>query len=91
MNARELLDAIGIKTEGSGDDDKYFVPLRNSNEYARAYSALDKSKYVDLDPTGVSMTPNTSSMLYLSDDYDVYLTADFDTEEYAIRVVKSKE
>lgn len=91
MTADELLAKIGIEGDGEYEDGVFILQLADSNAYARAYSLLDKSELVDLDASEMSMTPEGSEMLYLADEYDVRLKANFDDNVYEIYVEESKE
>ena len=82
---------LGITHVGDIQGGKYVIKLDDSNEYSRAYTALDKSELTDLDTEKVSMGLEGSTMVYLSDDYDITLKADFEANEYTIEAEEAKD
>ena len=84
MSAEEFAKHLGITKEGSYVDDVYVITLSGSNEYSKVYTILDKSDEVDLDTDEISLDVKNSLMVYLADDFDIKLTADFDADIYTI-------
>ena len=75
---KEFLSQLGITQEGVEQENKYIIDLGDSNAYYRVYTILDKSELVDLDIENISMDVEQSTMVYLSDDFDLTLNANFD-------------
>lgn len=84
MTAQEFAKHLGITKEGSYVDGVYVINLDNSNEYSKVYTILDKSSEVDLDTEEISLDVKNSLMVYLADDFDIKLTADFDADIYTV-------
>ena len=84
MNAQEFARELGIAQEGSLVDGVYVVPLKDSNEYSRVYTILDKSDKCDLDTEEISLDTQHSLMVYLADEFDIKLQANFDTDSYSV-------
>ena len=84
MNAQEFAKELGITQDGDFVDGVYVVPLKDSNEYSRVYTILDKSDKCDLDPNEMSLDTQHSLMIYLADDFDIKLQANFDTNSYSV-------
>lgn len=86
MEPKEFLAHLGITKEGRTDGSIYIVDLADSNDYARAYSALDKAAEVDLDNEASANSEHSSMLTFLSDDYDIILEANFDDNVYRLTV-----
>lgn len=86
----EFATQLGIKTEGTMDGDRYIINLKNSDEYSKMYTLLDNSTLVGLDPTSTLVTDKVSELVYLSDEYDVKLLANFVDDSYRIIITKGE-
>jgi len=78
----QLLKDLHITKQGKMNGDKYIIQLDNSDEFSRMYTVLDKYEGADLDPEGMVMSSSSSIMVYLTDDFDITLKADFDRDTY---------
>ena len=88
---KSFLDGLGINQPGRMENDSYIIVLPNSNAYSKVYTILDKSDQMDLDIDKINMDENTSSMTYLSDDFDITLTADFDKDSYTMELTEAND
>lgn len=88
---KSFLGGLGISQSGRMEDDSYVIVLPNSNAYSKVYTILDKSDQTDLDIDKINMDENASSMTYLSDDFDITLTADFDNDSYTMELKEAKD
>ena len=84
MNAQEFARQLGITKEGDYVDNAYVITLDNSNEFSKVYTILDKSELCDLDGAEVNLGVDSSMMVYLADDFDIKLKANFDTNTYSV-------
>ena len=85
--AKDFLDELGIKTDGLKVGAREAVlPIKNSNEFSRIHSKLSDSDLVDLDIEDVDVNEDSSHLVYLADDYDIYLDADYDKDEYTLKL-----
>ena len=64
--------------------DKVVINFKNSNDYQKAYEKLSKSDKVDLDIENGDVGEDGTHMVYLADDYDIYLDADYDNVIYTL-------
>lgn len=87
----DFLSELGIDREGTMEGNRYVVNLGDSNAYSRVYTILDNSELVDLDVDNVSMTEDGGTIVYLSDDFDITLGADFNKDSYTLTVEEAKE
>ena len=78
----QLLKDLHITKQGKMNGDKYIINLDNSDEFSRMYTVLDKYEDADLDPEEMIMSSSSSLMVYLTDDFDITLKADFDKDTY---------
>lgn len=88
----EFLKKLGIEGDTTTDEDGCLVVnLLDSDDYARAYSKLDKSDLVEEDETASQVTLDNSSIQYISEDdkYILTLLADFDGDVYTLSVRES--
>lgn len=81
-NLEQLLKDLNITKQGKMNGDKYIIQLDNSDEFSRMYTVLDKYEGADLDPEEMVMSSSSSIMIYLTDDFDITLKADFDKDTY---------
>lgn len=87
---KEFLSQLGITQEGVEQENKYIIDLGDSNAYSRVYTILDKSELVDLDIENISMDVEQSTMVYLSDDFDLTLNANFDENRYTLTIEEAE-
>lgn len=88
-----FLTGLGIKElfDSSSSDDEYTIDLGDSDSYSRVYTILDKSNKVDLDADSTTMDENGTSLTYLGDDWDLTLSANFDSNSYVLTVREAAE
>lgn len=84
MSAQEFAKQLGITQEGNYVDDVYVISLKDSNEYSKVYTILDKSELCDLDVEEISLDVQNSLLVYLADEFDIKLQANFDTNTYSV-------
>ena len=87
---KEFISQLGITQEGVEQEDKYIIDLGDSNAYSRVYTILDKSELVDLDIENISMDVEQSTMVYLSDDFDLTLNANFNENKYTLTIEEAE-
>ena len=80
---------LGIDFPGEMHNDKYIIPLTNSDEYSKVYTILDKSDMVELDTSCTLVTDKVSELQYFNDEFVIKLDANFTDDLY--RVVISRE
>lgn len=85
----EFAKKLGIDYPGEVVNNKYVIPLMDSDEYSRVYTLLDKSDLVDLDTSSTLVTDKVSELQYFNDTFTVKLDANFVDDFY--RVVITKE
>lgn len=88
-----LLKKLGISDTGYYDNHTYIIPLEDSEAYAKMYSLLDTRAINTEYPvfTQNSNKNTTKVVNYFetavdSDEYTIFLTADFENENYYIRI-----
>lgn len=84
---QEIINSLGIESliydeEVKGTQVVYSI--KNSGDYSKVYSKLDNSTIADLDFEQLEMDEHHSTLVYLSDDYDITLYANFDDELYTL-------
>lgn len=85
----EFAKKLGISYPGEMVNNKYIIPLMNSDEYSKIYTLLDKSDLVELDTSSTLVTDKVSELQYFNDEFTVKLDANFLDDFY--RVVITKE
>lgn len=91
---RQFIVDLGLPEEGWEELNGSLVyHLKDSNDYARAYTILDKSDLVDVDVLDtISIMSDDSNVLnYIGDDFDISLEANFEEDDYIIKIMKAKE
>lgn len=86
----KLLKELNIDKTGKVQDEQYVIVLDDSNEYSRVYTKLDKYEGADLDPEEMVMSDSSSIMIYLTDDFDITLKADFNEDRYYLIIEEAE-
>ena len=83
----ELLKQIGIDAEPvKGDNGSYNIDIKDSNEYDRYFSKLDKSDLVEEEQDASSVNFENSSIQFTNDNYTLTLIADFENDTYSLNI-----
>ena len=80
--AIEFAGRIGLPMEWEESGGRLVLSIEDSDGYARAYSRLDKSDCVKLDPDAVSMADEDSVLRYVGGGFAIEIHADFDKDSY---------
>lgn len=82
---QDLLNKIGITQLGYYfDKNTYIIDIENADQYSKVFSKLDRSKEVkELQSSSISNT-SISNVMYVNDDYNLNLIADFDNNVYKL-------
>lgn len=84
---KDLLKQLGINLVGYyTDDGSYVIDIDDSNKWGVIYSKLDNSDLVDLQEESSLLTSDEASQIYLGDEYQLALIADFENELYKLVV-----
>lgn len=97
-NIKEILKRLEITETGSYDNHFYVIPLKDSNDYARMYSKLDKNAINTEYPNFAKNTSNATTKItnYFeleldSVTYDIFLFADFAAGKYYVKITDRAE
>ena len=83
----ELLKQIGIEAEPvKGENGSYNIDIKDSNEYGRYFSKLDKSDLVEEEQDASSVNFENSSIQFTNDKYTLTLLADFENDTYSLNI-----
>ena len=83
----ELLKQIGIDAEPvKGENGSYNIDIKDSNEYGRYFSKLDKSDLVEEEQDASSVNFENSSIQFTNDNYTLTLIADFENDTYSLNI-----
>ena len=92
-NIKDILKRLEITETGSYDNHFYVIPLKDSNDYARMYSKLDKNAINTEYPNFAKNTNNATTKItnYFevevdSVTYDLFLFADFAEGKYYLKI-----
>ena len=84
---KDLLRQIGISNVGHyAEDGSYVIDIDDSNKWGVIYSKLDNSDLIELQEESSLLTSDNASQIYLSDDYQLALIADFNNDLYKLVV-----
>ncbi len=86
----EFAKKLGIEYPGELVNDRYIIPLTNSDEYSKIYTLLDKSDLVELDTSSILVTDKVSELQYLGDNFIVKLDANFTDDFYRVVIMEVK-
>ena len=95
---RKILKRLDIEDTGRYDNHFYIIELKDSNDYARMYTKLDKNAVNTEFPDFATNTNNTTTKVtnYFELEegmftYDLYLIADFDKDHYYLKINERPE
>lgn len=90
---KTVLQRLDIENTGSYENHFYVIPLADSNDYAKAYTKLDKNAINTEYPEFTKNTSNTTTKIInyfeIEEDhvtYNIFLFADFETDRYFIKI-----
>lgn len=93
MEVQEYLNSIGIYNQAvKGDDaNSYVVSLLDDDEFSKVFTILDKldnNGEIELQEDNQVVTEQGSSLLYISDEFQLNLLADFEGNIYQLVITK---
>lgn len=90
---KNILKKLEISDSGRYENHFYIIPLKDSNEYARMYTRLDKNAINTEYPEFTSNSSNTTEKIvnYFELEeaeiiYNIFLFADFKNEKYYVKI-----
>ena len=83
MEIQELATKLGFDT-GVMNGDKFVITLKDSDEYAKAYTKLDASELTEFDGDASLTSEHNGEMNYVADGFDITLSGDFDKDIYSV-------
>ena len=92
-SVKKILDRLNIEETGRYDNHFYIIQIDNSNEYAKMYTKLEKNaintEYPTFGTNSNNATVKITNYFELEEDNDKYLLfliADFDKDEYYLKI-----
>lgn len=83
----EFLERIGLPSNGDYSSEGIFiVELKDSDEFAKAYSKLDRSNLVEEDIDSSVMSLDNGSIQFIGDDYSITLLSNDEDDDYRLTV-----
>ena len=86
----KFLHSLDIYIDGDMKGDEYVADIMDSDEYDRILSKLSNNNNVELDEDSSTLTLHNASNVYDSDEYQIIVTADFDSDLYKLTVKELK-
>lgn len=90
---KKVLTRLRIDETGRYDNHFYIIPIKDSNEYAKMYTKLEKNaintEYPTFGTNSNNSTVKITNYFELEEDNDKYLLfliADFDKDEYYLKI-----
>lgn len=97
-NIKDILKRLEITETGSYENHFYVIPLKDSNEYAKMYTKLDKNaintEYPEFTKNSNDSTVKIVNYFELEEDnvlYDIFLFANFDSGKYYVKISERTE
>lgn len=94
----DVLKRLKLDDSGSYKNHYYIIPLKDSDEYAKMYSQLSELAINTENPdfgTNTNKTTVKVTTYFELDEsnvtYNIFLIADFDTDEYYIKIGEKPE
>lgn len=92
-NIEEILKKLNIKEKGRYENKFYIITLKDSDDYARMYTQLNKNavntEYPNFGTNSANSTIKITNYYELDVDdvtYNIFLTADFDNDVYTVKI-----
>lgn len=85
-----LLKDLNLTDRGKEVNGKYVITAKDSDEFSRLYTLLDKYDGADLDPEGMVMSDKSLVMVYLTDDFDITLKGDLANDNYNMIITEAE-
>ena len=97
-NIKKILDRLEITEAGSYKNHFYVIPLKDSNDYAKMYTKLDKNAINTEFPEFAKNTNEATTKItnYFEIEvenitYDIFLIADFHEDVYYVKIAERTE
>ena len=94
-NIKKILDTLGIEETGAYKNHFYVIQLKDSNDYAKMYTKLDKHAINTEFPEFAKNTNESTTKItnYFETEidgltYDIFLFADFDGDSYYVKIAE---
>ena len=94
-NIKNVLKKLDIQETGSYKDHFYIINLKDSNDYARMYTKLDKNaintEYPEFAKNTSENTTKITNYFEIEDDsitYDIFLFANFKEDTYYLKIAE---
>ena len=97
-NIKNILDRLDIHETGNYINHFYVIPLKDSNDYAKMYTKLDKNAINTEFP---EFAKNTNESLIKVTNYfeievenvtyDIFLIADFNEDSYYVKIAERED
>lgn len=94
MNIKEIIEKLNLtnyEVENNSKDNSYIIRLKDSNDYSKVYTILDKSDGFDLDVDKILLNEDVSEFIYMCDNYDVKLIANLSEDKYKVIIEEAKD
>lgn len=96
-NINDLLRTIGLDTsnmtkyiDADTDNVVYTITLKSSDDYDKTLSAITNNDLFEEDPEEFEISEDGVNSLYFTDDYNLELSADFNSDNYVVKVYEVK-
>lgn len=99
MNSiKKVLSKLDIQEAGTYKNHFYVIPLKDSNDYARMYTKLDKNaintEFPEFAKNTNEATTKITNYFEIEVDgqsYDIFLFADFNEDAYYVKIAEHEE
>ena len=92
---KNILQRLDIQETGSYKDHFYVINLKDSNDYARMYTKLDKNaintEYPEFAKNTSETTTKITNYFEIEENnitYDIFLFADFNNDAYYLKIAE---
>ena len=83
-----FIDSLNLPFEGEIKGDEYVVALGNSNDFSKIYNIISTNKDLNL-KDGSTANDSEARFLFLGDNFEISLLANFDDDIYRLAVSKA--
>jgi hypothetical protein len=94
-NIKDILKKLDIQETGTYKDHFYVINLKDSNDYAKMYTQLDKkainTEFPEFAKNTNEATTKITNYFEIDDNnitYDIFLFADFNADKYYLKIAE---
>lgn len=86
----QFLKSLHIYLPGEHSGNTYVIDIADSIQYDKILNILDNSDQLEEDDESANITLHSATNIYINDNYEIVLNADFDNDNYKLTIKERK-